>query len=246
MAPVLVNGESAPARSWWRAPSTRSACVPPRPLRRGELRRDPRAAARGRVFGGYRRGAFTGAAEDRGGFLPGCRRRHAVPRRDRRPAAVDATSCCVPSRSVRCGRSARWPSSRSTCGCPARHHKDLGAEVHAGRFRQDLFYRLNVIQIRVPPLRERLEDLEGITERVLERIAGRRRVAVAALPRGARAPSRATPSRATCASSRTLLHRAVALSGGEAGSASTTSGLPGRLGRKPGLGRARRDRRRRR
>ena len=50
-------------------------------------------------------------------------------------------------------------------------HKDLGAEVQAGRFRQDLYYRLNVIQIRVPPLRERLEDLSAISERVLERIA---------------------------------------------------------------------------
>ncbi len=50
-------------------------------------------------------------------------------------------------------------------------HKDLSAEVAAGHFRQDLFYRLNVIQIRVPPLRERLEDLGLISARVLARIA---------------------------------------------------------------------------
>ena len=60
---------------------------------------------------------------------------------------------------------------RSTCASLSATHKDLGAEVQAGRFRQDLYYRLNVIQIRVPPLRERLEDLPAICERVLERIA---------------------------------------------------------------------------
>ena len=50
-------------------------------------------------------------------------------------------------------------------------HKDVATEVQAGRFRQDLFYRLNVIQIRVPPLRERLEDLGPICAALLERIA---------------------------------------------------------------------------
>ena len=59
-------------------------------------------------------------------------------------------------------------------------HKDLGAEVQAGRFRQDLYYRLNVIRICVPPLRERIDDLPAICAAVLERIAARcRRLAAA-------------------------------------------------------------------
>jgi two-component system response regulator PilR (NtrC family) len=50
-------------------------------------------------------------------------------------------------------------------------HKDLSAEVAAGRFRQDLYYRLNVIELRVPSLRERREDIEQLSSSVLQRLA---------------------------------------------------------------------------
>jgi DNA-binding NtrC family response regulator len=47
-------------------------------------------------------------------------------------------------------------------------HRNLKAEVEAGRFRQDLFYRLNVMSIKLPPLRDRKQDVETLVEHFLE------------------------------------------------------------------------------
>jgi two-component system, NtrC family, nitrogen regulation response regulator NtrX len=50
-------------------------------------------------------------------------------------------------------------------------NKDLEAEIEKGRFRDDLYYRLNVIPIRVPPLRERVEDIPALVDEFLKEIS---------------------------------------------------------------------------
>ncbi|MEQ8514195.1 MAG: sigma 54-interacting transcriptional regulator, partial [Chromatocurvus sp.] len=50
-------------------------------------------------------------------------------------------------------------------------HKDLTGEVEAGRFREDLYFRINVIDLKVPSLRERLEDVPQLAQSLLQRIS---------------------------------------------------------------------------
>jgi len=54
-------------------------------------------------------------------------------------------------------------------------NKDLEKEVSEGRFREDLFYRLNVVRIHLPPLRERREDVRILAEFFLQKMAARKR-----------------------------------------------------------------------
>jgi two-component system, NtrC family, response regulator AtoC len=57
-------------------------------------------------------------------------------------------------------------------------NRDLSAQVQAGRFREDLFYRLNVVQIRLPPLRERQDEIAALADRTLARHAERMSMSV--------------------------------------------------------------------
>jgi two-component system response regulator PilR (NtrC family) len=95
-------------------------------------------------------------------------------------------------------------------------HKDLGAEVQAGRFRQDLYYRLNVIEIVIPPLRQRRADLPDLCHALLRRIASESGIPVPTLPAGILDLLSLAPLPGNVRELENILQRAVAL-GDDAG-----------------------------
>ena len=215
MAPVMVNGESGTGKELVARAIHEVSVRSAQPFIAVNCSAIPEQLLEAEFFG-YRKGAFTGAMEDREGVFQAANGGTLfldeigdlpLPMQSKLLRAVQ-------ERSVRpVGAVAEVPVNVRLLSAT---HKDLAAEVHAGQFRQDLYYRLNVIQIRVPPLRERLEDLVAISERVLERIAHDAGVSTPPrLTRDALVHLERYPFPGNVRELENLLHRAVALSGGE-------------------------------
>lgn len=122
-------------------------------------------------FFGHRKGSFTGAHEDKPGLFQAAQNGTLF---------LDEVADLPLAMQVKLLRAIQEKSIRSVGGqqeqvvdvrilCAT--HKDLSVEVAAGRFRQDLYYRLNVIELCVPSLRERREDIDQLAAIVLQRLA---------------------------------------------------------------------------
>jgi len=127
-------------------------------------------------FFGYLRGAFTGAMRDTPGLFA---------RADGGTLFLDEVADLPLAMQVKLLRAIQERAIRPVGAnmetavdvrviCAT--HRDLAAEVQRGRFREDLYYRLNVIEVHVPPLRERRADIGILADRILAGLTRRMRL----------------------------------------------------------------------
>ena len=165
---VLVTGESGTGKEVAaRALHHHSARTGPFiPVNTGGI---PEALLESELFG-HERGAFTGATQRRIGMfeLAASGTLFLDEIGEMAPQLQVKLLRAVQERRIqRLGGAAAVPVDARLI---AATNRDLEEEVSAGRFREDLYYRLNVVRIRLPPLRERLEDLPLLAGHILNRL----------------------------------------------------------------------------
>jgi two-component system response regulator PilR (NtrC family) len=128
-------------------------------------------------FFGHKKGSYTGAHADKEGLFQAA---------NKGTLFLDEVADLPLSMQVKLLRAIQEKSVRPIGGQQeipvdvrilSATHKNLQEEVNANRFRQDLFYRINVIQLSVPSLRERKEDIPLLTQVFIEKLAGQNGIA---------------------------------------------------------------------
>jgi two-component system response regulator PilR (NtrC family) len=215
MAPVLVRGESGTGKEL--AARALHACShradgPFVAVNCGAI---PESLLEAEFFGA-RKGSYTGATQDREGYFQAARSGTLfLDEIGDLPLAMQSKLLrAIQERQVRALGSTQ--EDAVDVRIVSATHKDLAAEVAAGRFRQDLYYRLNVIEIVVPPLRERRDDLPALCSALLSKIAADSGMPVPVLSPAVAAQLAVHPLAGNVRELENLLHRAVALSDGEA------------------------------
>ncbi|MDB5742888.1 MAG: two component, sigma54 specific, transcriptional regulator, Fis family [Polaromonas sp.] len=162
-------------------------------------------------FFGARKGAYTGSAQDRQGYFQAAKGGTLfLDEIGDLPLAMQSKLLrAIQERMVRPLGSPQ--EDQVDVRIVSATHKDLAAGVEAGTFRQDLYYRLNVIEIVVPPLRDRLDDLPALCNALLSRICQESGLDMPVLSGEIMAQLRSLPLNGNVRELENILHRAVAL-----------------------------------
>jgi two-component system response regulator PilR (NtrC family) len=210
MAPVAVYGESGSGKEVVaRAIHDSSArrAHPFVPVNCGAI---PETLMEAEFFG-YRKGAFTGAERDRDGFFQAASGGTLfLDEVAELPLAMQVKLLrAIQERRVRkVGATDEEPVDVRILSAT---HQELARRVAEGRFRHDLYYRLNVIELRVPSLRERVEDVPLLADAILKRLAERNQAPPAHLAPAALDALRQYPFPGNVRELENILERAVAL-----------------------------------